>query len=348
MYCTLDAPYSQPLIPKIVNSINKNASPPPLAMPCSILLRPPGGASGKVRKRYALIEKLMLIDESNCLWRECNLSLCKATEVIGMPFQVLAKWHKEVPTIHPAIADQPRARNKKSILDGPASTLGSIEMELLQFMFAKREQGINVQNTLVACKASALLRNTFDPKSFNAKLKAVTRFLQRHNYMYRRATHHVSRAFGEVSKEAKAFLDETRPLLVGPHRDIQYIFNMDQTPLFFSYKSSTTLEKSGTRTIFVHKSSNSTKRAMAALTVTAAGNFLTPMVIFKGKPDGKIVEGELPTFDPTSIYACQDATWMDKRAMFQWVDEVFGAYPRQTLRRRALSLSSFSTRTVVT
>jgi hypothetical protein len=50
------------------------------------------------------------------------------------------------------------------------------------------------------------------------------------------------------------------------------------------------------------------------------------MVIFKGKPDGVIVQRELPTFDPTSIYACQDAAWMDERAMFQWVDEVFGVY----------------------
>jgi hypothetical protein len=101
---------------------------------------------------------------------------------------------------------------------------------------------------------------------------------------------------------------------------------MDQTPLFFSYESSTTLEKRGTKTIFVCKLSNSTKRATAALTVTAAGDFLTPMAIFKGKPDGKIVERELPTFDPTSIYTCQDAAWMDERTMFQWVDVVFAAY----------------------
>jgi hypothetical protein len=36
-------------------------------MPRSILLRPPGGASGKVRKRYAFIQELMLLEESNCL-----------------------------------------------------------------------------------------------------------------------------------------------------------------------------------------------------------------------------------------------------------------------------------------
>ena len=73
-------------------------------MPHSVLLRPPGGASGKVRKQYALIQMLMLLEESNCLRRECNLSLCRTTQVLGVPFQVLARWHKEVPWIRAAIA----------------------------------------------------------------------------------------------------------------------------------------------------------------------------------------------------------------------------------------------------
>jgi hypothetical protein len=305
---------------------DKNTSPPPLAMPRSILLRPPGRASGKVRKRYALIQKLMLLDESNCLQLECNLSLCQAAQVIGVPVTVLSRWHKAVSMICAAIADQPQTHNRKAILDGPASTLGSIEMDLLQFVFAKREQGIHVQHMLVTCKALSLLCDTFGPKSFNAKLKVVSRFMRKHNFVYCRATRQVTRALAEMSKDAMAFLEEIRPLLVGPHRDNHFIFNMDQTPLFFLYKSSSMLEMSGTKMIFVRKSSNSTNRAMAALTIMAAGDFLTPMVSFKGKPNGEFVKHELPTFDPTSIYACQDTAWMDKRTMHQWVDKVFGTY----------------------
>jgi hypothetical protein len=39
-----------------------------------------------------------------------------------------------------------------------------------------------------------------------------------------------------------------------------------------------------------------------------------------------IVQRELPTFDSASIYECQDAAWMDKYAMHQWVDKVFSVY----------------------
>ncbi len=60
-----------------------------------------------------------------------------------------------------------------------------------------------------------------------------------------------------------------------------------------------------------------------ALTVTAAGD---DFIIFKGKKDGFIVCCELPTLNPTSIYAFQDAAWMDERCMLIWAVEVLAAY----------------------
>jgi hypothetical protein len=295
-------------------------------MPRSLLLRPPGGATGKVRKRYALVQKIMLLVECNRLCVECDFSLRRAGEVLGVPFTLLSKWGKEVERLRTSIKAQRRGHNRKALLDGPDSQLNSIKEELLQFGFTFREQGINVRHTLVAFKASAMLRATFGRKSINAKMKSVGRFMRKHNYVYRRATNKATRLPAEVGNKAKAFLEEVCPLLVGPHRDLQWIFNMDQTPLNFSYHSSRTLEKRGKKTVNIRKTSSQTKRATAALTVTAAGDFLTPMIIFKGKPDGLIARRELPTLDPTSIYACQDAAWMDERCMLIWVDEVLGAY----------------------
>ena len=295
-------------------------------MPRSLLLRPLGGLTGKTRKRYALFQKIMLVEESDRLRVEQNLSIRRAGEVLGVPFQLLSKWGKEVARLRAAIQAQRQACNRKAVIDGPASQLESIEDELLQFIFAKRKQGINVKHTLVACRASGMLRKTFGVKSFNAKLKSAACFMKKHNYVYRRVTNEAQRSIKEVSDEATAFLEEARLLLVGPHCDMRWIFNMDQTPLHFSYQSSRTIEKCRKKTINVCKSSSQTKRATPALTVTAAGDFLTPMIIFKGKPDGLIACCELPTLDPTSIYACQDTAWMDERCMLIWVDEVFRAY----------------------
>jgi hypothetical protein len=94
---------------------------------------------------------------------------------------------------------------------------------------------------------------------------------------------------------------------------------MDQMPLHFSYHSSKTLEKCGAKTIRVRKTGNGTKRATVVFTITAVSNIFTPMIIHKGKPHGHITKKELPNFDPTSIYACQEAMWIDEQCMLLWL-----------------------------
>ena len=132
----------------------------------------------------------------------------------------------------------------------------------------------------------------------------------------------------EVYAQALDFLASTHLLLVGPHCNKQYIWNMDQTPLWFSYHRSKTLAKWGTKTIHVCKTSGDTKRATAAITVLAAGECLKPMMIFKGQPRGRISRKELKTFNPSAFYACRKAAWMDETCMIRWIRLVLKDYLR--------------------
>jgi hypothetical protein len=91
---------------------------------------------------------------------------------------------------------------------------------------------------------------------------------------------------------------------------------MDQTPVYFSYHRSKTLSKRGIKTVHVRKSTLDTRRATCVLTCMAAGDFLHPMLIFKGKIKGLIAMRELKHYNPTSVYACQDATWTKRCACF--------------------------------
>ena len=97
----------------------------------------------------------------------------------------------------------------------------------------------------------------------------------------------------EVYAQALDFLATTRLVLVGPHRNKRCIWNMDQTPLCFLYHRLKTLAKRGTKMIHVCKTSIDTKRATAALTVLAAGEWLKP----KRQPRGQIAWKELKTFN---------------------------------------------------
>ena len=126
--------------------------------------------------------------------------------------------------------------------------------------------------------------------------------------------------------EALDFMQVTRPKLTLPCHHQDYILNMDQMPVPFSYDPKSTLELVGRRTVHVRKLTNDTKCATVALCVTASGKALTPMIVFKGKPKGRIVTREFPKYPLEMEYACQDNAWMDETVMLQWVDKVLKPY----------------------
>ena len=85
-----------------------------------------------------------------------------------------------------------------------------------------------------------------------------------------------------VAGEALAFLLTTRPSLAGPHHDKWYVYNMDQTPLWFSYHRSKTLQKKGVKTVNVRKSTNDTQLSYCCFHMHRRWHFLRPMIISKG------------------------------------------------------------------
>ena len=102
--------------------------------------------------------------------------------------------------------------------------------------------------------------------------------------------------------------------------------NTDQTPIYFSMHSKWMLEKKGVWTVNVLTSTNDTRRVTVAATITVSGDQLTPFIIFKGSPTGRIACEQAPTYDHTSIYDLQKTAWMDERVMLHWVDEVIKPY----------------------
>ena len=63
-------------------------------------------------------------------------------------------------------------------------------------------------------------------------------------------------------------------------------------------------------------------RLTMTVAVTAAGKLLKPMIIFKGKPGGRIERNEFGTYPEDALYAVQGKAWMDESLCLQWVKEV--------------------------
>ena len=283
--------------------------------------RPPPPPPGR-RRRYSVLEKLAIVRNVR---RKIDMGMSQraACEDVNIHHTMYGVWARKA-------QEMQHARNNKarSLCPGPRSAvLQPMQDELLRFIFELREQGMPVSISMVASKA-AQLSPTFSRKSRTAKSSAARRFVRSHRLVHRLGTHESQRSPAETAADAIDFMTSVaRPkVLDQASRHPDYILNMDQTPIPFTYNAKKTLEVVGRRTVHVRKSTNDTKRATFAMTVTASGKVLKPLLVFKGAPNGRIVKNEFPGYTRDVIYACQDNAWMDERVMLMWISKVLEPY----------------------
>lgn len=121
-------------------------------------------------------------------------------------------------------------------------------------------------------------------------------------------------------QKALDFMVHIRPI-IRELNDPQRVFNMDQTPIFFSMHPSRTIERRGANTVNVRKTMESTLRVTVAVGVSASGEVLKPLIVFKGTENGRIARS-LCSFPEGAVYATQKNAWMDERVMKMYIDEI--------------------------
>jgi hypothetical protein len=221
------------------------------------------------RRCYSNAEKLCILRAVNRHIGEGQLSIRAACQQMKIaPKQYQNTWSKNQGQLNAW-----KNSKAKSCDTGPNLSLQDIEKELLNFIFELREQGIPVQISAVVVKASALMQPSWSQSRTRlAKYQVVARWIKWHSLVHRMGTHESQRAPSETAALALDYMKSIRPE-TDPK---EFILNMDQTPVPFSFQSKRTLELLGSRTINIRKSNNDTKRVTCAMTVTASGSVLTP------------------------------------------------------------------------
>ena len=192
---------------------------------------------------------------------------------------------------------------KKANCAGPLGQLKPLNNSLLWYVFEQREQGINLSILALVVKAS-LLSPIFNEKHFVARVSAVKRFVRAHLLVYCMGTHVSQHNLDEVAAESSDYMDLMRQIPEGSHRDRRFIINMDQTPVYFTMNAKRTLEVIGVKTVHIRTSTNDTKRVTVAVTITGSSAVLPSMVIFKGKPNGRIAKTEFANYPTTHRWRC--------------------------------------------
>ena len=272
------------------------------------------------RRIYSNRQKLKFIEQVEAR-RESGQSLRSICVDLDIQPSQYRRWKSNKERL------QNRAPNAGSLYAGRQSCLKGIEEDILQWFFELRERGMIISVRMVLLKASEL-DHTFRRQTNRSKDHAVRRFLKSHGLVHRAVTHESQRMPQQICEEAHDFILTMRPRVSSADRDQRFIINMDQTPVFFNMSSSTTLQQAGSRTVNGRTSTSSTMQVTVAVTVTASGEMLKPLIIFKGKPKGRI-QREFPTYPEGSFYSCQDNAWMDEQVMKDWVETVLKPHVEQ-------------------
>lgn len=248
----------------------------------------------------------------------------RACDKEGIHHKQFYQWKEEMSKFNENDKPEENPKMTKCTLHrGPKSQLDGVEDLLLEYIFEKREQGMNVSVGMAVKKASKLDR-IFKQKTKNAKSMAMHRFVRKHGLVHRVGTHESQKNPEEVKGEAMDFMKVVRKKVRAKNRSKRFTYSMDQTPIFFTYHAKKTLEKKGMKTVNIRKSTGDTRRSTLAATVTASGEALPPMVVVKGAPKGRICTREFPSYPEEwgMYYAAQKNAWMDEDVMLRWVDEV--------------------------
>ena len=112
-------------------------------------------------------------------------------------------------------------------------------------------------------------------------------------------------------------------LVLGQYRQ-DCVVNIDETNISFDMDGGLTLADKGDKTVSL-KTERTSMRSTVLLGVTMNREKLSTLVVFKGKPDGKIARnlGEMTT---SMRYVCQDKAWVDHRVFKNWIDQAWASF----------------------
>ena len=225
-------------------------------------------------------------------------------------------------------------KHSKSLHNGPPPSGLWFEGELLAWVNALRLKDVPISSKLIVTKILSI-----DPLFLTVpkenRLQYVYRFMRRHCFTFRRATHRgpkLSSSRETVLAQFSAQL--TRGLSIrGAMSDVTAarFVNMDQTAIYFEPKLNTTLSERGLRTVSIRCSGSNQHRLSAFLSVSADGRKLAPFLVFKAAPNGHI-ERRLDDILPENCFGCcQRKGWADERSMDIWLQKVWKPYLVETM-----------------
>ena len=202
-----------------------------------------------------------------------------------------------------------------------------IDEELCSYIDYLRAMGIAVSTNQIIVKAIELLPKLKE-KSYHSLCNYCYRFLKRKKYSFRKVT----RISQQLKNRPLDQLLEFLRINIRIRKDLQIISelnrigNCDETPIWFNMIENTTVEKIGTRTVKVKSFGNEKSRISCLLCITGGGLKLPPLIVFKGKPNGKLYNKLINNsyvLKKNIFIECQENAWVTEAIFYKWLESIW-------------------------
>lgn len=244
----------------------------------------------------------------------------------------LNQWIRDKSKLERAAAE---ARGTKRTATRTGRHVFFPNMEKLLYLYIRdvRLKGFPMRRKTVKTRALAILRSQtfrtshpveyalYESIGFKASPTWLTRFLHRYHLSVRRKTTCKTRLPADLQPLQQKFVQYVRQLTTLYNIPLSCIANMDETPCWFDFPSSTSIDAIGTSEVMVKTTGHERDRFTVIFAATADGKKIKPMVIFKQKTRRGIPQRD-------DVYCTfQHKGYCDGERMMQWIEHCWNTRP---------------------
>lgn len=248
-----------------------------------------------------------------------------ASRQFKVPKSTISNWNK---------IDFNEQRNKSGHLaksGRPITYSEEVEEKIVEFVLEQRD----LQNAVSIDELCSFAKATVEPQhpDFKASRTWAAKFMRRHDMVLRAKTSVAQRLPADLEEKIGSFHSFVKEQRLRDEFEDRFIINMDETPVYFDLVPGKTIDFRGNKSVRIRTSGSEKRHLTVLLAVSADGNMLPPMVVFKGKRELKF---PVPS---NWIVTVQEKGWMDEALMLRWIQDIYLKYTGK--ERSLLVLDSF-------
>lgn len=238
-------------------------------------------------------------------------------------FKVDPKRIREWRTAKPRLEAQYETGNKnRKRFSGAGKKIRSPELEdkLVEWIVRSRENRLRVSRSMIKRKALEWFA-VEGGNEFKASNGWLQKFLSRHGFVLRRRTTVSQKVPRDSMEKIVAFILYLREVRRSGNYENNFIFVMDETPVWVEPIATTTINKIGSREVAIKSTGHEKMRITVVLTARADGAKCKPFIVIPRKRPIKEVE-EIKEVE--CAYSAK--SWMDDELTSDYLKRIIGSF----------------------